>query len=98
DDDVRVGGDADRQDQAREPRQRQRDRDEQDRAVHEGGVDPEAEQRDDAQEAVEQEQEDGDGDQAADGGVLRLLERVLAERRRDVGALDRDELDRQRAR
>ena len=39
-----------------------------------------------------------DRDQAADRGVPGLLQRVLAERRRDVGALDRVELDRQRAR
>ena len=97
DDDVRVGGDADRQDQAGEARQRQRDAEEQDRGVHERGVDAEAEHRDEAEEAVEEEQEERDDDQAADRRDLRLLQRVLAERRRDVGALERDELDRQGA-
>ena len=97
DDDVRVGRDADRQDQAGEARQRQRDVEEQDRRVEEGRVDAEADDRDDAEEAVEHEQEDGDDQQADQRGELRLLERVLAERGRDVGALDLLELDRQRA-
>ena len=97
DDDVRVGRDADRQDQAGEAGQRQRDAEEEDCAVHERGVDAEADHRDEAEEAVEEEQEERDDDQAADRGVLRLLQRVLAERRRDVGALERDEVDRQRA-
>ncbi len=66
DDDVRVGGDADREDQAGEARQGQRDAEEQDRAVHERGVDRETDHRDDAQEAVEQEQEHRDDDQAAE--------------------------------
>ena len=60
-------------------------------------VDREPEDRDDAEEAVEDEQEERDEDQADDRGVARLAERVLAERRGDVGALDRDELDGQRA-
>ncbi len=53
--------------------------------------------RDQAEEAIEQEQEHGDGEQTADRGLLGLLQRVLAERRRDVGALDRHEVDGQRA-
>ena len=97
DDDVRVGRDADRQDQAGEARQRQRDVEEQDRRVEERRVDAEPDDRDDAEEAVEHEQEDRDHEQADQRGELRLLERVLAERGRDVGALDLLELDRQRA-
>ena len=81
-----------------EARQRQRDAEEQDRRVHEGGVDPEAEHGDEAEEAVEEQQEDRDDDQAADRGVARLLQRVLAERRRDLGLLERHEVDRQGAR
>ena len=61
-------------------------------------VDGEADHRDEAEEAVEQQQEDRDEDQAADRGVARLLQRVLAERRRDVGALDGTKLHRQRTR
>ena len=80
-----------------EARQRQRDVEEQDRRVHERGVDAEADHRDEAEEAVEEQQEEHDGDQAADRCVLRLLQRVLTERRRDVGALERDEVDRQGA-
>ena len=59
-DDVRVGCDADREDQSREPRQRERHAEEEDRAVQKRRVDAEAEDRDDAHEAVEQEQEDRD--------------------------------------
>ncbi len=73
------------------------DAEEQDRAVHEGRVDREPDDRDDAEEAVEDEQEERDDDQAGDRSVARLAQRVLAEGGRDVGALDRDELDGQRA-
>ncbi len=97
DDDVRVGGDSDRQDQAGEARQRQHDAEEQDRAVHQGRVDREADDRDDAEEAVEDQQEDRDDEQADDRGVPGLAERVLAERGRDVGARDGLELHGQRA-
>ena len=50
----------------------------------------------DAEEAVEDEQEERDDEQADERGLLRLLQRVLTERRRDVRALDLLELDRQR--
>ena len=49
-----------------------------------------------AEEAVEDEQEERDEEQADDRGGLRLVERVLAERGRDRGLVERDELDRQR--
>ena len=84
-DDVRVGRDADREDQAGEARQRQRHVEEQDRGVVEERVDREAEDRDEAEEAVEDEQEDRDDEQADERGVQRLVERALAERRRDLG-------------
>ena len=87
DDDVRVGRDADRQDQAGEARQGQRDAEEQDRGVEEGRVDPEADHGDEAEEAVEEEQEERDDEEADDRRALRLRQRVLAERGRDVGAL-----------
>ena len=57
----------------------------------------EAEHGDEAEEAVEDEQEERDDEQADERRVQRLRERVLAERRRDVGALDLLERDRQRA-
>ena len=97
DDDVRVCGDADRQDQAREARQRQIDaREEQDRGVVEERVDAEADHGDEAEEAVEHEQEERDDDEADERRVPRLRERALAERRRDIGALDLLEAHRQR--
>ena len=68
---------------------------EENRGVHERGVDAEPDHRDEAEEAVEQEQEERDHEQADDRRLPRLLQRVLAERRRDVGALRGLELDRQ---
>ena len=96
-DDVRVGRDADREDQAGEARQRQRDVEEEDRRVVEEPVDREAEDRDEAEEAVEQQQEDRDDQEAGDRREDRLVERALAERRRDVGPLELLERVRQRA-
>src|SRR6185437_11937986 len=49
-----------------------------------------------AEEAVEDEQEERDDDQADERCVPGLRERALAERRRDVGALDLLERERQR--
>ena len=71
DDDVRVGRDADREDQAGEARQRQRDVEEQDRAVEKRGVDGEPDDGDDAEEAVEDEQEEHDDEQAGDRRASR---------------------------
>ena len=81
-----------------EARQRERDVEQEDRRVEERGVDAEADHGDHAEEAVEDEQEQGDDQQADQRRRLRLLQRVLAQRGRDVGALDLLELDRQRAR
>ena len=97
DHDVRVRRDADREDDPRDARERQRHVEEQDRAVEKDAVDAEPDNRDDAEEAVEDEQEDGDRDEAADAGDERLSQRVLTQRRRDLRALNLDELDRQRA-
>ena len=66
-------------------------------AVQERDVDAEADHGDHAEEAVEDEQEDRDDEQADERRRLRLLQRVLAERRRDVRALDLLELERQGA-
>ena len=95
DDDVRVGRDPEGQHEAREARQRQRDVEDEDGRVEERGVDREAGDRDQTEEAVEDEQEDRDEDQTCDRRAPGLLERILAERCGDVGAIERLELDRQ---
>ena len=95
DDDVRIGRDSDREDQAGEAGQRQRDVEEEDRRVHERHVDGEAGDGDEPEQPVEDDEEERDDQQADDGRLLRLLERVLAERGGDVGALDLLERDRQ---
>ena len=46
----------------------------QERRVQEHGVDAEADHRDEAEEAIEDQQEERDDDEAADRGLLRLLE------------------------
>ena len=96
DDDVRVGRNAERQHEAGEARERQRDVEEQDRGVQERRVDAEPDDGHDAEEAVEDQEEDRDEQQTADRGFLRLVERVLAECRRDIGARQRLEGDGER--
>ena len=97
DDDVGVRRDADREDQAGDARQRQGDRDELDQGEEEGGVDEQPEPRDQAEEAVVEDQEEEDDDEAREAGLQPLVERLLAERRRDRRLADQRELDRQRA-
>ena len=97
DDDVRVCRNSDREDQAGEARERERHAEDQERAVEEHAVDPKPDDRDDAEEAVEEEQEERDRKKAADAGDERLVERVLAEGRRDVLPLHLNELDGERA-
>src|SRR4029077_3093526 len=87
DDDVGVGRDSDRQDQSGETRQGQRDVEEEDRGIEEGRVDAEPDHRDQPEEAVQDEEEDGHEQQTDQGRLLRLVEGVLAERGRDIGAL-----------
>ena len=96
-DDVRVGRDAERQDQARDARQRQRDRDQLDQRVEVQRVDAQRDRRDDAQDAVEDDQEERDDDEAGDARLQALIERLLAERRGDLRARDLAELQRQGA-
>ena len=96
DDDVRVGRDSDREDQAGEAGQRQRDVEDEDRRVHERDVDGEAGDGHDPEQPVEDDQEERDEEQADHRGRLRLLERVLAERGRDVSSLDLVEGDGER--
>jgi len=71
-DHVRVGGHAYGQDHSREARQGQRHVQEQDDPVEERGVDRQPDHGDHAEEAVEQEQEQGDDQEADAGGDLRL--------------------------
>src|SRR4051794_1446458 len=97
DDDVRVGRDADREDQARDARERHRDRDELDQRVEVDGVDEQRADRDDAEDPVEDQQEDRDDHEARDAGDEALVERLLAERRGDLRRGDQLQLDRQRA-
>ena len=98
DDDVRVGRDADREDDAGDARQGHRHVESEDGAVEEDAVDGEADDGDEAEEAVDEQQEERDGDEAADAGDERLAERVRAERRRDLRRVDLDELDGEGAR
>ncbi len=93
DDDVRIGGHPQRQHEAGEAGERQGHVEDEDRGVEEGRVDPEPEHRDEAEETVEDEQEERDEEQADDRRLLRLVQRVLAEGRRDRGLVERDELD-----
>ena len=66
DDDVRIGRDADREDQAGEAGQRQRDVEDEDRRVHERDVDGEAGDGHEPEQAVEDDQEERDDEQADD--------------------------------
>ena len=95
---MRVGRDADRQDHAGEAGQRQRHVEDEDRRVEERGVDAEAEHRDEAEEAVRDQEEDRHEHHARDRRPQRLVQRVLAERRRDLRLRQRLEADGQGSR
>ena len=97
DDDVRVGRDADREDQSRDAREGQRDRDQLDQRQEEQGVDEQAERRDEAEEAVVEEQEQDHQRQAGEAGEDRAVQRLLAERRRDRALREQRQVDRQGA-
>ena len=98
DDHVRVCCDSDREDEAGEAGQGQRHVEDQERRVQEHGVDAEPDHRDETEEAIEDQQEERDGDETADRGQLRLPQRVPAERRRDLGLLELTEVVREGAR
>ena len=86
--------DADREDQAGDPRQRHRDRDQLDQREEVAAVDEQPADRDQAEHAVEDDQEhahDGEPDEPRDQA---LFERRFAERGRDLRA--RDQLQSQR--
>ena len=97
DDDVGVGGDADRQHQARDPRQRQGDRDQFDQGEEDHPVGAERDRGDQAEEAVVDEQEEDDQREADDPGLDPVVEGLRAERRRDLGLADQLQVDRQGA-
>ena len=97
DDDVGVCGDADRENQAGDARQRQRDRDQLDQGEEEDGVDEQPETRDQPEQAVVEDQEQQDHAEAGEAGDQALVERLLAQGRRDRRLADQRELDRQGA-
>ena len=80
------------------PGKRQRHVEEEDRRVQECRVDAEPDDRDDSEEAVEDEEEDRDEQKSGERGAFRLVERVLPEGGRDVRAVERLEIDRERTR
>ena len=89
DDDVRVGRDADREDQSRDAGQGQRDRDQLDQPEEEDRVGEQRDARDRAQQAVEEQQEEQHEREADGAGDQALVQRLLAERRGDLGLADR---------
>ena len=97
DHDVRVGGDADRQDQTRDARQRQRDRDQLDQRVEVEPVDEQAGDGDHAEHPVVGDQEHRDDQQPDEAGDQARVQRLLAERGRHLRLGDQLEVDRQRA-
>ena len=98
DHDVRVGRDADREDQAGDPRQRQRDRDQLDQREEVDPVDDQPADRDHAEHAVEEQQEQAHDQRSPTRPATRpWLSAGFAERRRDLRVGDQFQLDRQRA-
>ena len=97
DHDVRVGRDPDREDQAGDPRQRQRDRDQLDQREVVDPVDDQPADRDRAEHAVEDQQEQAHHGEAEQTRDQALAERLFAERRRHLRLGDQVQLDRQRA-
>ena len=97
DDDVGVGRHPDGEDQAGDARQRHRDRDDVEEPPEQDAVDDEREVGDQSEEAVEDEHVQEDQDEAGDAGDERLVQGVLAERRRHLLLVGRLELDRQGA-
>ena len=97
DDDVGVRRHAEREDHARDARQRERDRDQLDHRIQQDRVDEESEGRHEAEYAVESEQEEQREREAHRAGDQALVERLLAERRGHLGLRDQLEVDRQGA-
>ena len=97
DDDVGVRRHAEREDHARDARQRERDRDQLDHRIQQDRVDEESEGRHQAEHAVEAEQEDQREHEAHRAGDEALVERLLAERRGHLGLRDQLEVDREGA-
>ena len=97
DDDVRVSSHPDGEHQPRHARKGQRDRDHLHQGVEEDRVDDQPQDGDGAEEAVVEEQEEGDEDQARQAGLEALVEGLLAQRRRDRALADQLQVDRKRA-
>ena len=87
----------DRQDQARDPGQRQRDRDQLDQRVEVDRVDDQRRRRDQTEHAVVGEQEQDHDDQPDPAGEHAVVQRLAAERRRHLALGDPLQVDRQRA-
>jgi hypothetical protein len=98
DDDVRVGSDPDREDEARDPGQRHRDRDQLDEREEVDRVDDERADSNEAEHAVEASRKTATTTKPGDARDQALIQRLLAERRRDLRGGDISKLDRQRAR
>ena len=96
DQDVRVDGHADREDEAGDAGEGQRHRDEPEDRVDDERVVDEREARDEARQPVVEEHEGHDQGDADEAGQEALVEERLAERRRDL--LARQLLDRERQR
>ncbi len=97
DDDVRVRRDAERQDQARDARQRQRDRYQLHEREQQQRVDDERQARDYPQHAIEEQQQEQRQRQSHGARDEALVERLLAERGRDLRLGDQLQLDPERA-
>ena len=98
DDDVGVGGDADRQDRACDARKGHRHGQGRHDPGEEQAVDDERDVGDHAEEPVEDDQEDHHEDEAGGARDQAVAQRGLAERRRDELLRERRELDGQRPR
>ena len=96
-DDVRVGGDGERQHHSGDAGQGQRDRDQLDQREQQDRVEEERQRGHHAEHAVEDEQEEDRQGQARRARQEALVKRLLSERRRDLRLRDQLELDRQRA-
>ncbi len=84
DHDVRVGAHSDRQHEPGQTGQREGDGDQLDQGEEVDAVDRQRADGEQAEHAVEDEQEDRDDDEADARGEQALVERLLAERRRDL--------------
>ena len=97
DQDVRVDGHTDGQDDTGNTRQRQRRIEQVEKAEQHERVGHQRDVGDEARHAVEEDHEQEDSAEADGKGEFRLVLGILAERRADGARLDDVDLDRQRA-